>query len=275
MPKAAPYRLTWRAARSAYELREYPSRHLLSLTPGEPTWFTWLDSVLSFTFEGQHGQLTVRKESRQGIDGYWYAYHRTGPKLTKKYLGRTARLTLARLEETAALFTGAEVSPSYEAAIPGPSDEKRQSIQRPMGEVNVDALAMVGTVSTTVPSARSGVPHDPLLSTKLHWPRPHSRLVSRSHLVERLQQGWSVRSRSFRRPPGSAKPRCSPNGSRRVGTPVAWLSLEPEDNDPTRFLSYLIAALQTLDAQTRDDCPRDAATPAAPVARDRAGFAGE
>jgi len=31
--------------------------------------------------------------------------------------------------------------------------------------------------------------------------------------------------------------------------PVAWLSLEAEDNNPTRFLSYLIAALQTLDAQ--------------------------
>src|SRR5947209_8613234 len=31
--------------------------------------------------------------------------------------------------------------------------------------------------------------------------------------------------------------------------PVSWLSLEAEDNDPTRFLSYLIAALQTLDAQ--------------------------
>jgi LuxR family maltose regulon positive regulatory protein len=30
-------------------------------------------------------------------------------------------------------------------------------------------------------------------------------------------------------------------------TPVAWLSLEPEDNEPTRFLTYLIAALQTLD----------------------------
>jgi len=28
--------------------------------------------------------------------------------------------------------------------------------------------------------------------------------------------------------------------------PVAWLSLEPEDNEPTRFLTYLIAALQTL-----------------------------
>ncbi|HEX6551485.1 MAG TPA: LuxR C-terminal-related transcriptional regulator, partial [Ktedonobacteraceae bacterium] len=33
------------------------------------------------------------------------------------------------------------------------------------------------------------------------------------------------------------------------GLPVAWLSLEAEDNDPTRFLSYLIAALQTVDAR--------------------------
>ena len=32
-------------------------------------------------------------------------------------------------------------------------------------------------------------------------------------------------------------------------TPVAWLSFGAEDNDPTRFLSYLITALQTLDAQ--------------------------
>src|SRR5260221_12626372 len=33
------------------------------------------------------------------------------------------------------------------------------------------------------------------------------------------------------------------------GTPAAWVSLGPQDNDPTSFLSYLIAALQTLDAQ--------------------------
>lgn len=249
MPKAAPYCLTWRAAHSAYELREYPSRHLLPLTPGEPAWFTWLDSVLSFTFEGQHGQLTVRKESRQGIDGYWYAYHRTGPKITKKYLGRTARLTLARLEETAALLSGAEVSPSYEAATPGPSDEKRQSIQRPMGEVNVDALAVGGRDTTAVPSARSGVPHDPLLSTKLHWPRPHSRLVSRSHLVERLQQGMQYTLTLVSAPAGFGKTTLLAQWLAESETPVAWLSLESEDNDPVRFLTYLIAALQTLDAQ--------------------------
>src|SRR5947207_14088156 len=31
------------------------------------------------------------------------------------------------------------------------------------------------------------------------------------------------------------------------GMPVAWLSLEPGDNELVRFLSYLIAALQTID----------------------------
>ncbi|HEY6411215.1 MAG TPA: hypothetical protein VIY29_27465, partial [Ktedonobacteraceae bacterium] len=33
------------------------------------------------------------------------------------------------------------------------------------------------------------------------------------------------------------------------GMPAAWLSLEAGDNEPVRFLTYLIAALQTLDSQ--------------------------
>jgi len=38
----------------------------------------------------------------------------------------------------------------------------------------------------------------------------------------------------------------SANGSPVCERPVAWLSLDEGDNDPARFLSYLVAALQTV-----------------------------
>ena len=44
------------------------------------------------------------------------------------------------------------------------------------------------------------------------------------------------------------KPRWSANGSPVAERPVAWLSLDEGDNDPTRFLTYLVAALQTIAA---------------------------
>ena len=74
MPKAAGYLLIWQAERRSYELREHPSQQLLTVTPGEQAWLAWLDTVPSFTFQGQQGQLTARKESRQRGDQYWYAY---------------------------------------------------------------------------------------------------------------------------------------------------------------------------------------------------------
>ena len=33
---------------------------------------------------------------------------------------------------------------------------------------------------------------------------------------------------------------------RHCKLPAAWLSLDEGDNDPTRFLTYLVAALQTI-----------------------------
>ena len=45
-----------------------------------------------------------------------------------------------------------------------------------------------------------------------------------------------------------AKPRWSANGLPVASRPVAWLSLDEGDNDPARFLTYLVAALQTIAA---------------------------
>src|SRR5438876_4818717 len=138
MPKAAEYLLTWRAEQRAYELYAYPSQQLLTVTPGEQAWFAWLDSVPSFTFQGQQGQLTARKESRRWGEGYWYAYRRVGERLAKKYLGRTADLTLARLEETATLLTRARVSPPPEAATRVPAEERVPPFLHARGEATAE-----------------------------------------------------------------------------------------------------------------------------------------
>jgi LuxR family transcriptional regulator, maltose regulon positive regulatory protein len=91
--------------------------------------------------------------------------------------------------------------------------------------------------------------HPPLLATKLHVPRPRTRLVSRTHLIERLQQGVERALTLISAPPGFGKTTLLAQWLAQSSMPVAWLSLEAEDNDPTRFLPYLIAALQTLDPQ--------------------------
>jgi LuxR family maltose regulon positive regulatory protein len=88
-----------------------------------------------------------------------------------------------------------------------------------------------------------------LLATKLYVPRPRAHLVPRAHLTERLQQGVERALTLVSGPAGFGKTTLLAQWFAERGMPVAWLSLEAEDNDPTRFLSYLIAALQTLDAQ--------------------------
>jgi len=92
-------------------------------------------------------------------------------------------------------------------------------------------------------------PLHPLLPTKLHVPRLRTSLVPRSHLTERIRQGAERALTLVSAPTGFGKTTLLAQWLAESSLPTAWLSLEPEDNDPTRFLSYLIAALQTLDAQ--------------------------
>ena len=98
---------------------------------------------------------------------------------------------------------------------------------------------------------------DALLLTKLYVPPPRHNLVFRPRLVERLNEGLSSGRKLtlISAPAGFGKttlvsewvagPRdCPP---RLVcGNSVAWLSLDEADNDPARFISYLVAALQTI-----------------------------
>jgi LuxR family maltose regulon positive regulatory protein len=93
----------------------------------------------------------------------------------------------------------------------------------------------------------ANIPRPPLLATKLHMPRPSAQLVQRSFLYERLEQGMACALTLISAPAGFGKTTLLADYLTRSATPAAWLSLEAEDNDLVRFLSYVIAALQTLD----------------------------
>jgi LuxR family maltose regulon positive regulatory protein len=88
----------------------------------------------------------------------------------------------------------------------------------------------------------------PLLTTKLYIPPVRPELVSRPRLIERLNQGLHRKLTLVSAPAGFGKTTLLSESVGGCGRPVAWLSLDKGDNDPTRFWAYFIAALQTVRA---------------------------
>lgn len=94
----------------------------------------------------------------------------------------------------------------------------------------------------------------PILATKLYIPPPRPKVVHRSRLIQRLNEGlqYTPGMTLISAPAGFGKTTlvsewiATLTGS---GVRVAWLSLDAGDNDPARFLSYLVAALQTIDSK--------------------------
>lgn len=90
----------------------------------------------------------------------------------------------------------------------------------------------------------------PLLTTKLHIPSIRPDLVPRPHLIERLSAGLSRKLTLVSAPAGFGKTTLVTDWIQQIqpGLNAAWLSLDEGDNDLSRFLTYLVAALQTIDS---------------------------
>jgi LuxR family transcriptional regulator, maltose regulon positive regulatory protein len=110
----------------------------------------------------------------------------------------------------------------------------------------------------------------PILATKLYIPPSRPNVVLRLRLIERLNQGLQHKLTLISAPAGFGKTTLLSEWvaslnfevsvlsselaihsqfitqNSKLKTPVAWLSLDEGDNDPTRFLAYLVAALQTI-----------------------------
>jgi ATP/maltotriose-dependent transcriptional regulator MalT len=86
----------------------------------------------------------------------------------------------------------------------------------------------------------------PLLATKLYIPPPRQNVVMRSRLTERLNQGLHRKLSLISAPAGFGKTTLVSAWLAVSARPTAWLSLEEGENDLTRFLAYLVAAIQTI-----------------------------
>ena len=89
-----------------------------------------------------------------------------------------------------------------------------------------------------------------LLSTKFFIPAVREVLVPRARLIARLNQGLHGKLTLISAPAGFGKTTLVSEWlaetNMHSARSAAWLSLDEADNNPARFLTYLIAALQTI-----------------------------
>ncbi|WP_309118552.1 LuxR C-terminal-related transcriptional regulator [Paenibacillus sp.] len=86
----------------------------------------------------------------------------------------------------------------------------------------------------------------PIVSTKLYAPEPRANAVSRPRLLERLNEGARRKLTLICASAGSGKTTLVGEWLAGCSMPAAWVSLDEGDNEPSRFLTYVVAALQTI-----------------------------
>ena len=86
----------------------------------------------------------------------------------------------------------------------------------------------------------------PLLATKLYIPPLRTSVVLRPQLIEQLNAGLHRKLTLIAAPAGFGKTTLVSTWVAACERPVAWLSLDEGESDLTRFLAYLVAALQTI-----------------------------
>jgi len=96
-----------------------------------------------------------------------------------------------------------------------------------------------------------------LLVTKLYIPPVTATRITRPRLFQLLDEGLRLGRRLtlISTPAGYGKTTLIADWIHSHKLPAAWLSLDEGDNDPVRFLSYLITAIRTLKPEIGDLSP--------------------
>lgn len=120
--------------------------------------------------------------------------------------------------------------------------------------------------AASLPLRESSAHQLSFLEVKLHRPRLLADLVRRERLFAKLDGGCRRALTLLSAPAGFGKTTlfCQWMAEQRSNLPVAWVSLDIEDNDPSRFWRYVLAACQRLQADGTSSTP-DSAVAAVPA----------
>ena len=235
MPNPSRYVLIWLDEREHYELHLHGQLQQCFKRGDDIAFSRWLEEHTAFAFVGQSGRISALKEARIGGTGYWYAYRTQARKTHKRYLGSSAKVTLARLEQEALELSH---SPSNHRIA---TDQER------------------GRTAALPHVEQRGTWHSLWLSP----PRLPGSLVERSRLFGELDAAFSHPLTLVSAAAGSGKTTLlsawvsasdqvlsregtQQSGELREAKPAfAWLSLDEPDNDLIRFWLSVIAALRT------------------------------
>lgn len=92
-----------------------------------------------------------------------------------------------------------------------------------------------------------------ILATKLYAPSPPPKLINRPRLIEQLNDGLNRKLTLISAPAGYGKTILVSAWLQSCKYRGAWLSLDERDSDLTRFMHYVIAALQMIDTDMGQD----------------------
>jgi LuxR family maltose regulon positive regulatory protein len=148
---------------------------------------------------------------------------------------------------------GGQVLLSQATAAIVEEDEPQGLTLRDLGEYELDGIDRPERIFEAVQDERRAKPLElkparsrpVILATKLGRPPVRDEHVARDRLLELLRGGAARRLTLVTAPPGFGKTTLLAEWAAEEGSPVAWLSLDDDDNDPTRFLAYTIEALRT------------------------------
>jgi LuxR family transcriptional regulator, maltose regulon positive regulatory protein len=189
-----------------------PAEDRQTILVDSPNWYHWLndDAHRSFAFANTLGKFTARKERKQQGGWYWVAYRQVQGTLYKTYLGKSEDLSLDRLLSAATMLD--------------------TRAQRPKARQRALRRARVG----------------PLIATKFALPPIRPELLPRPRLFTHLQEGLKKQLTLLYAPPGFGKTTLLSAWLAVLaerGVRVAWVALDARDNDPVRFWSYLLTAI--------------------------------